>query len=417
MEMTHRLKILQVIEASATGVGRHVLDLVDGLVARGHEVCVAYSPLRADDTFVRTIRNAGCMPFPIAMECVPHPSDMRAVSHLLRLARIHGPFDIIHGHSSKGGFLARIVGKLLGCPVFYTPHAIKSLDCTMPGVKRAPFWIAEAVLARLTEKTIACSRFELDHIRSFRVPDRKLAMVSNAIEPFSDAAGRAQARSRLGLKEEDVAIGFVGRLSRQKGLTLLLHAIATLPRDLGFRLVVVGAGPLAASGRELAASLDIAHRIDWLGAVAARPLLRGFDIFVQPSFYEGASYSLLEAISAGLPVIASNTGSVPDLVRHGETGFVVPIGDQAGLAAALSRLVADAELRRGMSRTIEHDSPPEVSGVQTMVAALEGLYGEVAQEHWRKSAQTGRAAVPATTPWLSDKRRVALDNVSGVLKE
>src|SRR5215212_6910276 len=120
-----RLNILEVVEACGAGVGRHVRGLCTGLIAQGHRVTVAYAPHRVDDSFRRFMidqRSEICFVPLKAKREVSLISDSQSILKLIRLIRSEGSFDVIHGHSSKGGAIARIAGRLLSIPTVYTPH-------------------------------------------------------------------------------------------------------------------------------------------------------------------------------------------------------------------------------------------------------------------------------------------------------
>ena len=126
------MKILQLLESAATGAGRHVVDLTEGLLARGHEVHLVYSPLRCDQMFtaglerLRTNRNFHSLPLPIQRH--PSPGDLPVIGKLRRYLRTRGPFDLVHCHSTKAGLIGR--AGLIGHSVkrLYTPHGFMSMD-------------------------------------------------------------------------------------------------------------------------------------------------------------------------------------------------------------------------------------------------------------------------------------------------
>ncbi len=141
-------------------------------------------------------------------------------------------------------------------------------------------------------------------------------------------------------------IGSLGRLTEQKGYDLLVRALADLP---GATLVLVGEGPQRGALEELAAQLGVSDRLVITGWMTdARRCLPAFDVFALPSRWEGMPLGILEAMHAGLPVVAGDVGSVAEAVRDGDTGYVVAPDDLAGLADRLRRLLADRSLRRSM---------------------------------------------------------------------
>ncbi len=139
---------------------------------------------------------------------------------------------------------------------------------------------------------------------------------------------RDEARREMGVDDDAVVIGFVGRLVEQKAPEVLVRAFATtLHSHKAARLAIVGAGPLLEPMRHLAAQLGIGRKIIWLGERDARRVLAGFDIFALSSRKEGLPYVVLEAMAAGLPVVATSSAGVEILVETGVTGAVVPPED------------------------------------------------------------------------------------------
>src|SRR5579862_4945937 len=146
------MKILLVLEAALGGSGRHVLDLADGLLALMHEVSLVYSSLRADQAFLRGISSLDtkwpgfrCKSIPITREVTF--SDFSTYLSLSRYLRVNGPFDIIHSHSTKAGFLARLLVGTRGAKMIYTPHGLMTLDPDLVGFRRRAVSILESTLA------------------------------------------------------------------------------------------------------------------------------------------------------------------------------------------------------------------------------------------------------------------------------
>ncbi len=371
-----RLKILQVVEAAATGVGRHVLDLTEGLLRRGHSVHLVYSPTRGDAMFAERLqRLPGVGYSAVRMRSAPNPADLGAMQAIRRVMAKFGPFDVVHCHSSKAGFVARIAACGSGSRVVYSPHAIYTMSPGLTKVTRLIYRTAEIALAQLTDRIIAVSRAEFDECRAIGIPARRLALVPNTVSRH-DSLPRDAARHRLGLDPEEVAVAFVGRLTLQKGIDRMLAAFVALPPATPARLVVIGDGALATAAHTQAEALGIAPRVLWLGATPAEPLLRAFDLFAMPSRYEAASYSLLEAMAAGLPVVATATGSACDLIADGENGFKVPVEDTAGFAQRLAELVTNPARLRAMADEAARPRR-ETSGEESMVNDILDVYGSI----------------------------------------
>jgi glycosyltransferase involved in cell wall biosynthesis len=140
-----------------------------------------------------------------------------------------------------------------------------------------------------------------------------------------------------------VVLGSIGRLDEQKGYELLVDALADLP---GASAVIVGDGPEREALESRASETGVADRLELAGwSDDARSYLPAFDVFVLPSRYEGFPLAIVEAMLAGLPVVAADVGSIPEAVVDGETGLVVPPDDVPALTAALRRMIDDPALR------------------------------------------------------------------------
>ncbi len=359
-----------------------MLALAEGAVARGHHVAVAYSPRREDALF-----RAGRAALPaidwvaVPLRRAPHPTDLPAVLAVRRLA-LDGAFDIIHGHSSKGGMIARLAALRTACAAVYTPHAISTLDPTLDRAKRWLYAAGERALAPLGAAIVAVSSAERAHIVGLGIDPDKVVLIPNAVDP-PNLADRGQARALIGLGPRDVAIGFVGRLTRQKAIDLMIEGFAAVHRQLpDTRLVVVGDGELEASARARAMTSGCAAQIHWMGAIEARAVMCGFDMLALPSRYEGASYVALEAAAAALPVVATDVGGVRDAVVDGETGLIVPPEDPMRLTEALRRLAGDSDLRAGFAAAAAARIRP--GGVDRLIEAnLAPLRAAARRSSWR----------------------------------
>ena len=339
-----RLRILQIVESAATGVGRHVIDLVGAASAAGHKVDVVYSSTREDSLF-RGARGELANRFTdVPMRRAPGPADLAVLRAIGREIAVSGPYDILHGHSSKGGMMARLAG--LGRPskVVFTPHAIATLDPSLSYFPTLLYGWGEATLARMTDAIVAVSTDERNHIIGLGVPPKKVILIPNATDP-PKSGPRAQVRAQLSLRPDQVAVGFVGRLSNQKAIGILVEAVARIPAADRPHVVVVGEGETGAAARQRAVELGCADCITWLGAVDAHWYYSAFDLLALPSLYEGFSYTALEAFGAGLPILATDVGGMQDIVDDGITGFIVKPGDVEQFTERLVQLSSDTELR------------------------------------------------------------------------
>lgn len=358
--MIRTMRIAQVLEATLGGTARHVVDLCRGLHAAGHEVHLIHNPRegRVDAIFragLAELRTAGIVDCPIDMPRAVLPSDLGVVLAVRRYLREHGPFDVIHGHSSKGGAYARLAGAGVPGLRVYTPNALVTTNPELSRPMRFAYGLMERVLARLTHALIAVSEEELAEALRLGMPRRRVSMVTNGTDV---PAAPAFSRSELGLPESGVVIGTVGRLVPQKATVDLVRAFALVAaKHPEARLAIVGSGPLESSVKGEASSLGIASRVHWLGAMDGPAAMAAFDVFALSSLYEGFPYVLIEAMSRGLPIVTTAIGGAAALVEEGLNGFIVPVGRADLLADAIVRVASDDRVRRAMGERSQLRAP------------------------------------------------------------
>ncbi len=353
--------VLTVTLSEWGGAQAYVYQLAHAARAR-YEVTVLCGPagplverLRADGVSVVEIP---------ALRRHPHPlRDLEALRHLTRFlsgARV----DLLHANSTKAGFLSRLAARRARIPVVvFTAHGWAFTE----GRARLVRWLlakVERLAAAMTTMVICVSNHDRDLAVGLRVahPER-LMVIHNGIDPtaFAPAAGfadggRARLRRVLRLGIEP-AVVMVGRLAPPKDPFTLLEALDGLPVG---RIVIAGDGPLRPRVEATARRVGLADRVTLLGFHDDIPaLLRACDIFALPSHWEGLPLAVIEAMMAGLPVVATSVGGLSELVEHGVTGLLVPAGDVRALREALAGLLADEGLRSrmghaGQRRALEH---------------------------------------------------------------
>ncbi len=349
MQSDGPLRILQVVEATDAGVGRHVLDLCDELARRGHEVHLVYSGQRMEPRFARRMQGiAGLRQVDIPMRTSLHVGDLAALIRIVRYARRHRSFSLFHGHSSKGGALARIAGAMMGVPALYTPNAFRTQDPELGRFRLSLYALLERILARIGSEIITVSHDERRHAEErLGLSPRRLHVVFNGL-PLDRRRDERHSRESLGLPAEAVVVGFVGRLAHQKAPERLVDALDRI--DLpAVHLALVGDGPAAQELKRVTVKRGLESRVHWLGAIDGFSTMPLFDLFVLPSRYEGLPYVLIEALMTGLPIVASDVGGTREVVQHGVNGLIVPEGDTEALTTAIRRIASDADLRRSMA--------------------------------------------------------------------
>ena len=376
------MRILQILEATGGGTARHVIDLTSRLSKHGVEVHLAYSPLRADSLWVANysgLVSAGVKLVELPMRRAPHPSDLQNLGFLHRYLLKHGPFDLVHGHSSKGGGLARLL-RFLGAPrSVYTPHAFITQSPGITKMERLGYGLLERSLSLLTNALIAVSLHEAQEAIRLGYPQSKVHVIPNGIELkfFSEFEKKDALRWKWGVSRDSVVVGFIGRFSPQKAPSLLLKAFSRVATKYNQAyLVMVGDGPLRRQLQEEAQALSIEDRVIWPGYMPGRQAMHAFDIFALSSNYEGFPYVLLEAMAAGLPVVATRVGGTEMTIAEGENGFVVPVGDVDAFAKGLAKLIGDEVLRKSFGRrSLER---VKAFSIENMVKKTLALYHDLA---------------------------------------
>jgi glycosyltransferase involved in cell wall biosynthesis len=236
------------------------------------------------------------------------------------------------------------------------PH---SMDRTSVGRRVLPRWAVNTLAVSDALVLVSSSQGEYLH-REEGVGQRLTAttrevVIPNGIElpPFPTAAERLRARTTLGVADTDFVVGIVARLSAEKAHEVLFRAIAAcVPSVPQIRLVVIGDGDREAELLDLARELGIATRTIFLGIRRDVPdLLPGLDVGCLSSVYEAVPITLVEAMAAGIPVVATDCGAVRETVEDGEQGFVVPVGDVDSYADRLQQLARDESLRIKMGKS------------------------------------------------------------------
>jgi glycosyltransferase involved in cell wall biosynthesis len=287
--------------------------------------------------------------------------DVRAIGEHVRAVRAIRP-DILHVNldnpwTSQYGLLA---GALTRTPIVAVIHG------RTPPWRRRQQWLVRLV-ARGVQAYVCVSR------DSARYAEALLGLKPGSVHVIHNGA-LVTAGSAPPVPPGEVRVGAVGRLSPEKGLEVLVEALRTVP---GCRLVLVGEGPERASLEELVDRLGLGERVAFAGWVDPPwTATWAFDVLAMPSFMEGFPLVIVEAMLAGIPVVASAVGGIPEIVVEGETGLLVPPNDADALAASLRRITDDAELRTEMSArcrsvALEHFT------ARTMAANFEQLYREL----------------------------------------
>jgi glycosyltransferase involved in cell wall biosynthesis len=263
------------------------------------------------------------------------PRDLLGLLELVRLMRRTRP-HIVHASSSKAGVLGRVAAQLAGVPIrFFTVHGWA--HTAHDGANGRLYRFAEKAVRPLTTTTICVAESERSAGVRGRTCDPERSIV---IHTGIDVASRRQARPAEGVP----VIVSVGRLRPPKDAMTLLRALALVRGN--YKARVVGDGPELQAAEEERRRLGLVEIVDVPGERDdIEAILASSHIFALSSRSEALPVSVLEAMAAGLPVVASRVGGIPELVVDGESGLLVPAGDPHALAEALQRLIDDPSLR------------------------------------------------------------------------
>lgn len=330
--------------AAFGGLERVVVGLCREMAERGHRVVLilTLSPLDGTPVWAEELRAAN-----VTVECLrlsgrSYLAEWRAVRALLRLHRV----DLVHTHGYRADVVNGAAARREGCRLVSTAHGFASTG----GRGKLYEWLQMRAWRRF-DAVVAVSQPLRALLMAAGVPQASLHFIRNGLIASGSARlDRTQARERLGLPQEGTVIGWVGRLSEEKAPALAVEAIARCsdPRTL---LCIVGTGPLLEACRARSLALGVGDRVRFAGAVAdASKLFDAFDALVLSSRTEGTPMVVLEAAAAGVAVVSTAVGGVPDLLGD-ERGWLVPAGDSVALGHAIEAATADRhESRRRAQR-------------------------------------------------------------------
>ncbi len=340
------MKVLLVItRLELGGAQRVVLHTARHLDRESFEVALAWGPGDRLDPEAAAIDGLQLFPTPSLVRQVAPLSDLRAVRDLRRVVRSFRP-DVVHTHSSKAGILGRFAAHREKVPaVVHTVHGFGFTPLQPPPMRFA-FRTVETALARWTDHFITVSESDRRRgVESGLFAAERATVIRAGIDlaAFRAASGGAAVRDRLGIPGAAPLVTQVGNFKPQKApldFVRVAAAVAVERPDAWF--VMVGDGPLRPAAEELARSLGVADRVvfcGWWDDVPA--LLDATTVAVLTSVHEGLPCSVVEALAAGVPVVATAVDGTVEVVRSGDNGYLAPVGDIAALADAVCRVIGD----------------------------------------------------------------------------
>ncbi len=360
----------------------HVVHVLHSLSVGGTENGVVNLINSLNGSFTHTVVSmtdvgplAGRLPAGVAVHSLgKRPGiDVQVIVRLARLLRKLAP-DLVHSRN-WAAFDAILAARFARVPALI--HGEHGRDASDPNGLNGKRNLLRRLLAPLVNRFVTVS-YDLRRwlVETVGVPARKILTIHNGVDTarFCDG-GWETGRRALGLSQDRLVIGTVGRLDPVKDQAGLLRAFTRVQeKHPEVLLAIVGDGPCRAELHALTAELGLSSRVRFLGERTDVPLLlKGMDLFVLPSIAEGISNTILEAMATGLPIVATRTGGNPELVEDGVTGMLAPVGDPQALAAALAAYVNNPQLRALQGRAGRQRAVDEF-GLERMTGKYRDLY-------------------------------------------
>ena len=309
--------------------------LAAGHTRRGHRVHVAaiVEPHEPGHPFVDALRAAGV---DVRVLSLPGRAYLRERAAVAQLCRELAP-DVVHTHGYRPDVMDAGVARRVGIATATTVHGF-----TGGGWRNRLYEALQVMSFKRFDAVVAVSRPLAGLLSSRGVHPPRLAVLPNAWSPGAEPLERGAARGALGVPDAGARIGFVGRLTAEKGADVLVDALPHVAAAAA-AVSIIGDGPERPALEARTAALGVAARVRWHGLVPdAGRLLRAFDVFVLSSRTEGTPIALFEAMAAGVPIVATRVGGVPDVLSPDEA-LLVPSEDARALGVAIQQTLSDRD--------------------------------------------------------------------------
>lgn len=369
------------------GPARHTVLLAAGLDPRRFSTTLItgrVEPAEGDFAFLAAERGIAPVVIPELRRALHPGRDLAALVKLVRLFRSLAP-DIVHTHTAKAGALGRVAARICRVPIIiHTFHGHVLDGYFSPPVTRLFLAVERGLARRSTRIVVLGPRLRAAMLALGIGRPEQYAVVPLGLELDRFRAVRPDPRTlreALGVPADAPLLGSIGRLASIKDHPTLFRALAALPTGPAPpHLAVVGDGECRGALERLAGSLGLGARVHFLGwRHDLEAILAGCDVVISSSRNEGTPVALIEAMAAGVPVLATAVGGVGDLVADGETGWLVPPADPEAMAARLRLLLADRSRAEDIAARARdgvfdrHDAPG-------LIRRMEALYAEVMEE-------------------------------------
>jgi glycosyltransferase involved in cell wall biosynthesis len=376
------------------GVLRHVLDLHRGLIRHGRRATLILSPKRMDDRYRDEIYalDKEQVVF-VEMERAPHPSDITAYLGVRSALKKMRRCRILHAHSTKAGLLGTLLYPETTA-MLYTPHCYRATDPSLAPLIRRTLRSVEMAYSRPYDRIIAVSSSEREYVLDCGVDPNRVTCISNGIEYAGKASGAD--RTHRMRSSNTITMGFVGRLAHQKNPLLFIDTLALLvQRGYDVKAIIVGDGDLKQEMMSQAEHLNVASRIDWKGEISAREALSDMDVMVHTSYYEALPYTLLEACSALLPIVATNNHGSRAVLQGELAENIVAEATAEALGNRMLQLIHDPSLWSHQLDLL--DQAAQAFSLETMVTRIEQIYLDLLSERSELTRSLERYMMPSVS--------------------
>jgi len=299
-----------------------------------------------------------------------------AMRHHLDESRPH----VLHTHGYKETVVGAAAGRASSRPrLVQTYHGVQEHLPGWAGAKMRLYDRLNSLVGRMAGDGFIGVSSEIAQILRERYPGKDVRCIRNGIDVarVAPSRGRDAVRDQIGVSRDAFVVGTVGRLMPVKAFDRLIAALAELRRDragLDARLVIVGDGPLRSELEACAARLGVSRETTFLGSRGdVYDLMAAFDVFALPSLHEGIPMVILEAMAAGVPIVASRVGGIPEILEDDRDAMLVATAKQGAFAHAIGRLAADPSLRAAMARSARHQVQARFS-ITSTAASVVDLY-------------------------------------------
>jgi len=369
------MRILYIVSGTAFGgAQQHTLQLAEFMRGKKHEIGIMVAD---EPRLIKEATTIGDAVFtnPHFVSSLLSPHNFQACVPVIRAIRNFQP-DLVHCHSIRAGFAARISAVITRTPVVYTVHGWahgERRTWWSPAVSRT----LERLAARFTKKIICVSEYDREIARRDKIGrPEQYAVIRNGIssQNYDPSKPRNSVEPELNNNFHRPILISVARLSTPKNFDTLLEGIRLTKAA---QLLIVGEGPLRPRIENLIRQMDLTDRVQLVGSRNDIPdLLATSDIFVLSSKIEGLPMSVIEAMMMGLPIVASKVGGLPELVEDGRTGFLVSENDPLELSKAISKLLDNQDLRTSMGQLGRKKAIAEF-GLERMCSGVLKIYEDV----------------------------------------